>query len=237
MSTAIDLTFNCNTCNGDIAAPDIVERNSLQWRCPNCGDWSNWMKFTKEPNEVIEPITPQGNISDMGKAILAQAKALGIKVVEVDPKDLMGYLTSPSNSKYNVSDMQGNPVPDEVVAGNLPPWHEGRGGVIDHSENISPELFKKFCDEIKTITQPGKWDLRDEDGDLHSPAWYLDAFITARETYHEAREKVANCNDDSFDGQLDDAYYELELYGTYINRLFGSDLVEGEWNKSEDEDE
>ena len=81
------------------------------------------------------------------------------------------------------------------------------------------------------------WDLRDEDGDLHSPAWYLDAFITARETYHEAREKVANCNDDSFDGQLDDAYYELELYGTYINRLFGSDLVEGVWNKSEGEDE
>jgi hypothetical protein len=86
----------------------------------------------------------------------------------------------------------------------------------------------------------GMWDLRDEDGDVHSPAWYLDAFITARAEYLGMYDTIPQGDDEAMDKHIalmDDMLIEYELYGTYINRLFGSNMVEGVWNKSEDEDQ
>lgn len=154
------------------------------------------------------------------------------------------------------------------------------GGVIDHSENIPPELFDKFSDEIKAITQPGntdpfarmidlicdlaiaeggedwekftqrardilsvfdaeevkkkwagqevpttKWDYADEDGDVHSPAWYIEAFMVANMEYMRLHQNTPRDDDpvamDNHMAALDDALLEAEMYERYVNKLFG----------------
>jgi len=259
MSTATDITLSCGFCAGDIAVPDVADRTCQQWQCPNCDSWNNWMKTTTQDDDATANVTQR------------------------------------VNQRFNVCATDGAPIPDSVV--------EGRGGVIDHSENIPPELFGKFAAEIQHIanrrpvlpgmgkskamkkwlkkgkkgklkwkklkavkikpgdmtgfltpssnppefrmppwyrpdpvTQRVTWDLRDTEGDLHSPSWYLDAYLVARQEYQEAWQKVSNAGDDnSHDAALDYALEELDRYGTYINKLFGSDMVDGVWNRSDED--
>ena len=70
-----------------------------------------------------------------------------------------------------------------------------------------------------------RWDLRDEDGDLHSPVWYLEAWMTTQQAYAEMlamnmdgeRQQVQ----DDHMKNLDDMLIEVEMYAKYVNRLFG----------------
>ena len=70
-----------------------------------------------------------------------------------------------------------------------------------------------------------KWDLRDEDGELHSPSWYLESWQMARENYMVLLtvdiDGLTPVEADAHMGNLDDAHSEMELYAGYVDRLFG----------------
>jgi len=91
-------------------------------------------------------------------------------------------------------------------------YEMGKAAVLGLSYGMSPE-------------EPKRWDLRDEDGDLHSPAWYIEAFITAREAYLEAHGKDTRSmtaqEQDAHMNALDDLLLEYEMYENYVNQLFG----------------
>jgi hypothetical protein len=45
-------------------------------------------------------------------------------------------LTQPSNSRFNVADLKGNPIPDEIVTSNMPPWFNA----VDKIDKLAGKL-------------------------------------------------------------------------------------------------
>jgi hypothetical protein len=245
MSTATEPTLNCEYCSSDTAIPDVTGRTWQQWQCPHCASWNHWASslpsgttFHEDGRIELpedEAVTQPGNsddpyarmidlVCDLAGADANKQPETTLKDYTSRARDILTVLeasdvrarwgaTQPSNSKYNVADLKGNPIPDEVVAGDKGPF-------------TTPRDLQAWLDWAKGGTPGQTWDLCDEDGDHHSPAWYLDAFITARETYLAMRDNPPKDAEempevmDSHIANLDDALVEMEMYERYVNRLF-----------------
>ena len=81
-------------------------------------------------------------------------------------------------------------------------------------EQVVEHMFKERNGEV--------WDLRDEDGDLHSPVWYLEAWMSSQLAYAEAL--TVHHDDPDKDElhmqRLDDMQTEVDMYARYVNKLF-----------------
>ena len=85
------------------------------------------------------------------------------------------------------------------------------------------EVTKKWSGEATEPTTT--WDYADEDGDVHSPAWYIEAFMVSNMEYmrlHQIQTDAMTPEQEANHmAALDDALLEAEMYERYVNQLFG----------------
>jgi pyruvate-formate lyase-activating enzyme len=85
-----------------------------------------------------------------------------------------------------------------------------------HSWNVRPEA-------AQASTQA--WDLRDDDGHMHSPVWYLDLWLVEREAYLTTlRKDIREMTTDEEEAhmvELDRMLNQLDKAEEYVNKLFG----------------
>jgi len=176
------------------------------------------------------------------------------KLPKMKPADFSGYLVPPVTPASNIPEAYEKAM-DLVEKLAVPP-HDGKpwcaASIWQEAECIV-ELLKFHPDPVTPpsndptdMMEMSASEARREvheasNRELHSPSWYLDNYLVLREEYHE-RKRFAEGLEDDVDGavreramqDLDEALVELDAAGTKINKLFGSSMVDGVWDKTDD---